>query len=183
MTRANAEIHSWKKIGTIALHQATQSAFRRQLKIVGAQADGQPANSNLDGDHVFTRLPQADSSQDERVHIENDGNDSSSKKIIQTDNHDDERFFSATTKTLNTVGQLENLKTDVVKEAGQQGPNQESKGSGEHKRKKLKVTFAQLLEKYQKVSEENSSYRSAQAKASKSPQGINLRSRIGEIRS
>ena len=81
---------------------------------------------------------------------------------------------------LNTGGQLENPKTDAGKVAGQQGHSKQSKGSGEHKRKRQKVTFAQLLEKYQKMSEEKSAYRPAQAKASKSPQGVILKTWIGK---
>ena len=43
------------------------------------------------------------------------------------------------------------------------------KGSDKHRRRKSKVTFAQLLEKYQKMSEAKRAYRPAEAKASKSP--------------
>ena len=43
------------------------------------------------------------------------------------------------------------------------------KGSDKHRRRKSKVTFAQLLEKYQKMSEAKRACRPAEAKASKSP--------------
>ena len=45
----------------------------------------------------------------------------------------------------------------------------ESKDRGKRKGKKSKVTFAQLLEKYQKISEEKIAYRPSNLKASRSP--------------
>ena len=61
-----------------------------------------------------------------------------------------------------TGGQQENPKIDESK-------IKESKGRGKHKGKKPKVTFAQLLEKYQKISEEKIAYRPSNSKASRSP--------------
>lgn len=55
----------------------------------GTQDDGQPAISNLDEDHVLTRL-QVGSSQDERVHAKDDGGSLSHGEIIQHDNPKDE---------------------------------------------------------------------------------------------
>ena len=64
-------------------------------------------------------------------------------------------------KTPSTGGQHENPKIDACK-------IKESKGRGKHKSKKPKVSFAQLLEKYQKMSEEKSAYRPTNSKASRS---------------
>ena len=57
----------------------------------------------------------------------------------------------------------ENPKIDASQDKGDKGRNK-------HKCKKSKVTFAQLLDKYQKKSEEKSAYRPTNAKASRSPQ-------------
>ena len=65
-------------------------------------------------------------------------------------------------KTPSTGGQRENPKIDA-------STTQENKGQRKHKGKKPKVTFAQLLKKYQKISEESSAYRPTNAKASRSP--------------
>ena len=57
-----------------------------------------------------------------------------------------------------------------------------NKGRNKHKCKKFKVTFAQLLDKYQNKSEEKSAYRPTNAKASRSPLGTNPRIRIRKTR-
>ena len=61
-------------------------------------------------------------------------------------------------------GQLQNPESDANKA-------KEDKGSDKHRRRKSKVTFAQLLEKYQRISEAKSAHRPTDAKASKSPPG------------
>ena len=77
-------------------------------------------------------------------------------------------------KTPNTGGQQANPKIDARK-------TKESKGRDKRKGKKPKVTFAQLLEKYQKISEEKNAYRPSNSKASRSPLGANLRNGIGKV--
>ena len=59
-------------------------------------------------------------------------------------------------------GQQSSPKIDASKTKGDKGRNK-------HKHKKSKVTFAQLLDKYQKKSEENGAYRPSNTKASRSP--------------
>ena len=133
----------------------------------------------LDGDQMLTRLSQADSSKGQQVHTNDDGVKSSSKDIVKkciNNNLEDGNSIKATLATSSTRGQRENSKTDAR-------TTKESKGNGKHKGKKAKVTFAQLLEKYQKISEAKSAYRPSETKASKSPQGINLKTGIGEGRS
>ena len=74
---------------------------------------------------MLTRLPQAGSSQDGRVHAEDDGIDSSSKEISQDGNPEDERSIKAPARTLNTGGQHENPKTD-------DGNDRKDKGSDKY---------------------------------------------------
>ena len=112
-----------------------QSAFEVRLEFVEAQADSHPVDINLDGDQVLTRLPQAGSSEDGRVHTVGDGIDSSSKEIIQARIPKDGHSIKATKSTPNTGGQQENPKTDLCSDKG-------DKGSDKHRRKKSKVTFA-----------------------------------------
>ena len=61
-----------------------------------------------------------------------------------------------------TGGQQENLKIDACR-------TKKDKGRYKHPGKKPKVTFAELLDKYQKESEAKRAYRSSSAKASRSP--------------
>ena len=76
----------------------------------------------------------------------------------------------AAAKTPDTGGQPPNLETDV-------GRGKEDKGSDKHARRKSKVTFAQLLEKYQRISEAKSAHQPINAKTSKSPPGRNSENR------
>ena len=149
-------------------HQTAQSAIRLEVGVT--QADDQLAQTGLDDNQVLNRLPQADSSKDGQVHNEADEIEPSSKEIRQDDNQvgnlEDGHSIKATAKTLNTGGQPQNLETDV-------GKVKENKGSNKHMRRKSKVTFAQLLEKYQRISEAKSAHRPADAKASKSSPGRN----------
>ena len=77
-------------------------------------------------------------------------------------------------KTPNTGGQQAKTKIDARK-------TKESKGRGKRKSKNPKVTFAWLLEKYQKISEEKIAYWPNNSKASRSPLGANLRNGIGKV--
>ena len=77
-------------------------------------------------------------------------------------NLEDRNSIKATMETSSTWGQRGNSKTDTC-------TIKESKGNGKHKGKRPKVTFTQLLEKYQKISEAKSAYRPSEIKASKSP--------------
>ena len=78
-------------------------------------------------------------------------------------------------ETQRTGGQQENPKIGA-------STTKENKGRRKHKGKSPKVTFAQLLEKYQKISEENSAYRPTNAKASRSPLGANPRINVHKKR-
>ena len=138
------------------LHQDTQSAVEGRLEIVGAQVDGQPVNSHID--HMLTRL-QDYLSRDGRVHTKGNG----AEEIIQSGNPKGKCSIKVTMKMPSTGGQQQaNHKIDAI-------TVKESKGRNKHKGKKPKVTFAQLLEKYQKMSEEKIAHRPSDSKASRSP--------------
>ena len=144
------------------IHQAAQS---RRLKFVEARSYDQSDQIGFDGDQMLTRLSQADSPKGQQVHTNDDGVKSSSKDIVKkciNNNLEDENSMKSTMETSSTGGQPENSKTDA-------NTTKESKGHGKHKGRKPKVTFAQLLEKYQKISEAKSAYRPSETKASKSP--------------
>src|ERR1041385_8124854 len=111
------------------------------------------------------RLLQADSFEDKKVKTACDGIKLSSKQVIHEHNDDileGGSSIKVPMKTPNTGGQQANSKIDARK-------TKESKGRGNCKGKKPKVTFAQLLEKYQKISEEKNAYRPSYSKASRSP--------------
>ena len=57
----------------------------------------------------------------------------------------------------------------------------ENKGRNKRKCKRSKITFAELLDKYQKKSEEKNPYRPNHAKKPRSPQGANMRIGIGKV--
>ena len=113
----------------------------------------------------LNRILQDDSFKDEKAKTTGDGIKLSSKEVVQEHNENILEGTSPiedTMKTPRTGGQQSNPKTDASKTKGDKGHNK-------HKHKKSKVTFAQLLDKYQKKSEENGAYRSSNAKASRSP--------------
>ena len=56
-----------------------------------------------------------------------------------------------------------------------------NKGRNKRKCKRSKITFAELLDKYQKKSEEKNAYRPNHAKKPRSPQGANMRIGIGKV--
>ena len=57
----------------------------------------------------------------------------------------------------------------------------ENKGRNKRKCKRSKITFAELLDKYQNKSEEKNAYRPNHAKKARSPQGANMRIGIGKV--
>nr|XP_040243901.1 stress response protein NST1-like [Aegilops tauschii subsp. strangulata] len=88
---------------------------------------------------------------DEKVKTTGDGIKLSSKEVVQEHNENILEGMSSikdTMKTPMTGGQQSNPKIDASKTKGEKGHNK-------HKQKKSKVTFAQILDKYQKKSEEN----------------------------
>ena len=100
---------------------------------------------------MLTRLSPADLSKSGHVHVNDDGVKSSSKDIVKKcikENLEDGNFIKAIMVTSSTEGQQENSKTGAR-------TTKESKGHGKHKSKRPKVTFTQLLEKYQKKSSWN----------------------------
>ena len=114
---------------------------------------------------ILNRLLQDDSFKDEKVKTTGDGIKLSSKEVVQEHNENILEGMSSiedTMKTPRTGGQQSNPKIDGRKTKGDKGRNK-------HKHKKSKVTFAQLLYKYQNKSEENGAYRSSNAKVSRSP--------------
>ena len=105
-----------------------------------------------------------DSCDDEQVHTKDDGI-KPAREIIQEHNEDileGKGSIKASPRTPSTGGQNKNSKIDASR-------TQKDKGCNKHKGKKTKVTFVQLLEKYQKESEAKSVYRPSKAKASRSP--------------
>ena len=118
----------------------------------------------LSGKNLLHRLPLDDLCNDEQVHTKDDGIKPTSEEIIREHNEDileGEGSIEASLSTSSTGGQQENSKIDASK-------NKKDKGRNKHKGKKTKVTFAQLLEKYQKESEAKNAYRPSNAKASRS---------------
>jgi len=146
--------------------QIVRSAIHSgRLKFVETPRDDQAIPIGPDGKKILHRLLQADPFKDKKVKAAGDGIKLSSAKIIHEHNDDileGNGSIKVTVKTSSTGGQHESPKIDACK-------IKESKGQGKHKNKKPKVTFAQLLEKYQKMSEEKSAYRPTNAKASRSP--------------
>ena len=140
--------------------QLTQSAIQGRLEFDETHVDDKMAMINSD-DKVMTRLHQAGSPNDRQVYTEIDETESPSKKITQVNNLEDRQSISVMTSMSSTGGQQENPKIDP-------GNAKKDKVNGKHKRRKSKVTFAQLLEKYQKESEEKCAYWPSSAKTSRS---------------
>ena len=114
---------------------------------------------------MLTRLSQADSSKGQQVHTDDDEVKTSSKDMVKkciNNSLEHGNSIKARMATSSTGGQRENSKTDAR-------TTKQSKGNAKHKGKRPKVTFAQLLEKYQNISEAKSAYRPSETKASKSP--------------
>lgn len=126
----------------------------------------------------LNQLLQDDSIKDEKVKTTGDGIKLSSKEVVQEHNENILEGMSSiedTMKTPGTGGQQSSPKIDGSK-------IKEDKGCNKHKHKKSKVTFALLLDKYRKKSEENGTYRPSNTKASRSPLGANPRISIGKKR-
>ena len=140
--------------------QLTQSAIQGRLEFDETHVDDKMAMINSD-DKVMTRLHQAGSPNDKQVHTEIDETESSSEKITQVSNLEDRQSISVMTSMPSTGGQQENPKIDP-------GNAKNDKVSGKDKWRKSKFTIAQLLEKYQKESEEKCAYWPSSTKASRS---------------
>ena len=131
-----------------------------RLKLVKIPKDDHAIPICPDGKKFLHRLLQADSFEDKKVKTACDGIKLSSKQVIHEHNDDileGGSSIKVPMKTPNTGGQQANSKIDARK-------TKESKGRGKCKGKKAKVTFAQLLEKYQKISEEKNAYCSSNSK-------------------
>ena len=131
-------------------HQIVQSAINKgRLKFVETQTDSQSISIGMDGQKLLDRLPLADSYDDEKVHTEDNGIKLSSEEIIEEHVEDILEAgcsIEATPRTSSTGGQQENSKIDACR-------TKKTKGRNQHKGKKSKVTFTELLEKYKKESE------------------------------
>ena len=113
----------------------------------------------------LNRLLQDVSIKDEKIKTTGDGIKLSCKEVVQEHNENVLEGMSPIKDTMKmpmTGGKQSNPKIDASKTKGERGRNK-------HKHKKSKVTFAQLLDKYQKKNEENGAYRPSNAKASRSP--------------
>ena len=124
------------------------------------QASGQSARISLDGNQVLTRI-QTNSAQGGQVHAKEDGDKSSSRSNVHIHkNLEGGNSIKTTPRTSSTGGKLVNPKTDACRSDKPEGCDKRGR--------KSKVTYAQLLEKYQKLSEAKSTCRPAK-KASESP--------------
>ena len=113
---------------------------------------------------TFCRLLQADPFK-EKVKVAGDEIKLSSKEVVEEHNEhnlEGENSIETTMETPRTGGQQANPKIGA-------STSKENKGQRKHKGKKPKVTFAQLLEKYQKKSEDKNAYRPNHAKKPRSP--------------
>ena len=134
--------------------QIVKSSIEKgRLKFVETPRDDQSVPIGPDGKKFLHRLLQADPFK-ENVKTIGDGIKLSSKQVFEEHNEhnlEGENSIEVTMKKLRTGGQQENPKIGA-------STTKESKGRGKYKGKKSKVTSAQLLEKYQKISKENSVY-------------------------
>ena len=155
--------------------QIVKSAIDKgRLKFVETPRDDQSIPIGPNGKKFLHWLLQADPFK-EKVKTAGDGIKLSGKEVVEEHNEhnlEGENSIEATMKTPRTGGQQENPKIDASQDIGDKGRNK-------HNCKKSKVTFAQLLDKYQNKSEEKSAYRPTNAKASRSPLGANPRIIIG----
>ena len=146
------------------LRQIVKSAIEKgRLKFVETPRDDQSIPIGPDGKKFLHRLLQADPFK-EKVKTSGDGIKLSSKQVAEGHNeHNLEgKSIKATMEIPSNRGQQANPKIGAR-------TTKENKGRRKHKGKKPKVTFAQLLEKYQNKSEEKSAYRPSTSKASRSP--------------
>lgn len=113
-----------------------------------------------------------------KVKTAGDGIKLSSKEVVEEHNEHNlkgENSIEFTMETPRTGGQQENPMIDESKP-------KENKGRNKRKCKRSKITFAELLDKYQKKIEEKNAYRPNHAKKPRSPQGANMRIGIGKVR-
>ena len=114
----------------------------------------------------------------EEVKTAGDGVKLSSKEVVEEHNEhnfEGENSIEATMETPRTRGQQANPMIGASTTKG-------NKGRNKRKCKRSKITLADLLDKYQKKSEEKNAYRPNHAKKPRSPQGANMRIGIGKVR-
>jgi hypothetical protein len=136
-----------------------------RLRLVETPKDDHASPIGPDGKRLLHRLLQTDPFEDEKVNTAGNGIELSSTQIIHEHNDDileGENSIKVTVNTPSTGGQQTNSKIDA-------STTKENKGRDKRKGKKPKVTFAQLLEKYQKISEEKIASRPSNSKASRLP--------------
>jgi hypothetical protein len=159
--------------------QIVKSAIdKERLKFVETPRDDQSISIGPDGKGFLHRLLQANPFKHEKVKTTGEGIMLSSKQIIHEHNVDIlecENSIKVKMKTPRTRGQQANPELDASK-------LKENKGRNKHERKKSKVTFAQLLDKYQKASEAKGAYRQTMQKHQDHPVDANLRTCIGKGR-
>ena len=131
-------------------YQIVQSAVDiGRFKLVDMQVEDQTILVDNDGHKLLHRLLPADLSQHEQVYNKDDGIKPTSEEIVEEHIKnilEGESSIESTTKTSSTRGQQENSKIDACR-------TKREKGHDKHRKKKSKVTSAQLVEKYQKKNE------------------------------
>ena len=145
--------------------QIVKSAIDKgRLKFVETPRDDQSIPIGPDGRKFLHRLLQADPFK-EKVKTAGDGIKLSSKEIIEEHNEhnlEGKNSIKATMETPRTGGQQANPMIGASTTKG-------NKGRNKRKCKRSKITFAELLDKYQKKSEEKNAYRPNHAKKPRSP--------------
>ena len=145
--------------------QIVKSAIEKgRLKFVETPRDDQSIPIGPDGKRFLHWLIQADPFK-EKVKTAGDGIKLSRREVVEEHNEhnlEGENSVEATMKTPRTGGQQANSEIGA-------STTKENKGRNKHKDKRSKITFTELLAKYQKASEEKSAYRPSSAKASSSP--------------
>ena len=129
--------------------QIVKSAIDKgRLKFVETPRDDQSIPIGPNEKRFLNRLLPDDSFKDEKVKTTGDGIKLSSKEVVQEHNDnilEGKNSIKVALKMPSTGRQQENPKIDASQDKGDKGRNK-------HKCKKSKVTFAQLLDKYQKKS-------------------------------
>ena len=145
--------------------QIVKSAIDKgRLKFIETPRDDQSILIGTDGKKFLHRLLQADPFK-EKVKTAGDGIKLSSKEVVEEHNEhnlEGKNSIEATMETPRTGGQQANPMIDESKP-------KENKGRNKRKCKRSKITFAELLDKYQKKSEEKNAYRPNHAKKPRSP--------------
>ena len=145
--------------------QIVKSAIEKgRLKFVETLRDDQSISIGPDGKKFLHRLLQADPFK-EKIKTVGDGIKLSSKEVVEEHNEhnlEGKNSIEATMETPRTGGQQANSTIEESKP-------KENKGRNKRKCKRSKITFAELLDKYQKKSEEKNAYRPNHAKKPRSP--------------